>query len=261
MLVKKLILKICNKLGYRIEKVNNFPDGEANIVYQHDKNEIDKLTKDLNIFSEKFPNCIGKEAKGDVNWSDVSIIREYLSDLRIKQFHDLINEVEKNGIKFDNSSIIDVGSGTGYLLRLIFSKYANLKLTGYDIYKELNQLASVLCPKANIIEKDVFADFSSLYDIVFCTQTIEHISYPEKVLNKLLKLCNDDGKLILTVPDGRYDTTPSVGIYPNKKGYWGHVNFWSIESWSVFIEKNINGKDFKVGLLANHKILYAIIFN
>lgn len=259
--MKKLILKLINLLGYKIEKINTHNDPKTAHADLVDTKEIKKLLDDLNAFSKKHPNCTAKEGKGSVNWSDISVTREYLTDLRIRQFHDLIKEVEKNNITIDNSSIVDVGSGTGYLLRIINNNYSNVKLTGFDNYKELNKLASFICPNAKILEKDIFSVFNSRYDIIFCTQTMEHLIDPKKAINNLLNGCNQNGALILTVPDGRMDRTKSVGKYKNNQGYWGHINFWSIESWEVFIGQSVKGRNFKVGMLASHNILYAIIHN
>ena len=46
---------------------------------------------------------------------------------------------------------------------------------------------------------------------------------------------------MITVPNGRIDT------------FEGHINFWSPESWKVFIESNISDQEFevKVGLIDN----------
>lgn len=259
--MKKLILKIINGLGYKVEKI--YQSNQSKTVYNDliNPEEIEKLLIDLNAFSEKHANCLAIEAKGKVNWSDVSTIRDYLTDLRIRQFHDLIKEVEKNNITIDNSSIVDVGSGTGYLLRIINNNYSNVKLTGFDNYKELNTLASFICPNAEILEKDIFSVFNSRYDFIFCTQTMEHLIDPKKAINNLLNGCNQNGALILTVPDGRMDRTNSVGKYKNNQGYWGHINFWSIESWEVFIGQSVKGRNFKVGILDPHNILYAVIHN
>jgi hypothetical protein len=41
----------------------------------------------------------------------------------------------------------------------------------------------------------------------------------------------NEGVLVVTVPDGRNDT------------FLGHINFWSPESWKIFIEAQC--KDFK----------------
>ena len=79
------------------------------------------------------------------------------------------------------------------------------------------------------------------FDIVFCTEVLEHLLYPHIALQNIIHLSQDSGVIMITVPNGRIDT------------FEGHINFWSPESWKVFIESNISDQEFevKVGLIDN----------
>ncbi len=62
-------------------------------------------------------------------------------------------------------------------------------------------------------------------DVVSCTEVLEHLLYPRLGLSKLLACLNPGGFLVLTVPEGRTDHAEQ------------HINFWSPESWKVFLEE------------------------
>ena len=61
---------------------------------------------------------------------------------------------------------------------------------------------------------------------------------------------SQNGILIITVPNGRMDTS------------FRHINFWSPESWEIFIKEHANKKYvLDIGLFNNYKNNYAIIKN
>jgi len=60
-------------------------------------------------------------------------------------------------------------------------------------------------------------------------------------------MVKDKGILLITVPNGRNDT------------FAGHINFWSPESWDVFIEENSGGLEFSTGKVES-TLLYAVIY-
>ncbi|MCK4934746.1 MAG: methyltransferase domain-containing protein [Simkaniaceae bacterium] len=65
-----------------------------------------------------------------------------------------------------------------------------------------------------------------LADVIFCTEVLEHLQHPESAITHLLTLKKDAGVLILTVPNGRIDSSAQ------------HINFWSPESWKIFLQKS-----------------------
>ena len=189
-------------------------------------------------------SCAGELAavEGDTSivWNAKGV-RSYLADDRIVFFHDVIDAARSTGVEFFGKNVADVGSGTGYLLRLI-QEHSPARLVGYDMYEALNIVASVICPSAEIVTGDLFKQPSEAHDIVFCMETLEHQIDPTLALRQLMKYVKPGGTLILTVPDGRKDTTDPGGKYPGGTGYYGHVNFWSIESFTYFVSATLGSE-------------------
>ncbi len=73
--------------------------------------------------------------------------------------------------------------------------------------------------------------------------------YPEVALKNIIDMMGKDSACLITVPNGRLDQ------------YEGHINFWSPESWEVFIKSNSGGLHFKIGTINNNKNNFALISN
>jgi SAM-dependent methyltransferase len=174
-------------------------------------------------------------------WSDPEQAREYLSDRRLRFFHDLLDAVEAQGVPLSGTRVADVGSGTGYLLRKLHRRYPQSELTGYDTYPEITRLARHLCPAASFAHRDLYDLEGTRFHAVFCTEVLEHLFRPAEAVQRLLGLLEEGGVLVLTVPDGRADSFPALEPLENGRGHWGHVNFWSPESWPLFLERAAPG--------------------
>lgn len=252
--MKKLLIRIFNKLGYqvrfRITKLKN---------YQVDSNEIASLDADLKKYASEIGENKVLQNDKEIDWSDIKVIRGYLDNSRITLFHKVIELLGKHNIDPSGKKVLDLGSGTGYLLRLIGEEFDNTKIVGYDTYAEFNKVAAYICPDMKLHEKDLFSDYDSKYDLIFCTETLEHVIHPGDAINNMKKNLNEGGAIILTVPDGRVDTYGSHGMYPNKKGYWGHINFWSLESWDIFLKKNFENMKVTTGHVGDFNVIYGVI--
>lgn len=87
------------------------------------------------------------------------------------------------------------------------------------------------------------------------TEVLEHLVHPEAALRKLAKVGRT---LLLTVPDGRRDTTEAMQFNPEWGSYRGHVNFWSPESWAVWLKRELPNHVIHTGPLTTRK-MYAIV--
>jgi len=223
------------------------------------KKEISRLEADLALFAKKYPDCVGKEAKGEVNWSDPSVIREYLHDARIALFYEATSLLDHSNCMSNCREILEFGSGTGFLLRILHDKYPEISLTGYDIYPQLLTLSKFLSPHATFHQKDLFTVLEEQFDLVICMETLEHLIDPNQAVRQILSTTKSSGSVFLTVPNGRLDSLPSYGLLPNQKGYWGHIHFWSPESWKLFLAPFQSHFQIETGELQNRRYLYALL--
>jgi 2-polyprenyl-3-methyl-5-hydroxy-6-metoxy-1,4-benzoquinol methylase len=190
--------------------------------------------------------------------SSVRELRSYLSDGRIVFFDDLIAICDRLGVELDDRQVADIGTGTGYLLRAVDRRAPSAELHGYDTFAEMLELARLLCPRA-VFEPESLYSIEEKFEVVFCTEMLEHVVHPDEALQHLSRLVLPGGVLVLTVPDGRKDREPAKEMRGDGMAYWGHINFWSPESWPIFLRRELpEAVGIEVGPLVTGK-LYAVI--
>lgn len=193
----------------------------------------------------------------DSKWSNPEVVLGYLEPKRIEFYHTIINELVKNGINFDNKITADFGTCTGYLLRIIANKFKPLKLYGYDYNDMFVKLATHLVPIAQITKHNILSKNDLKYDIILITEVIEHLTDPDTAIKNLTSSLNKNGKLIISIPDGRKDRFSAGEGSIDGVSFSGHINFWSIESFELYLRKFFS-KD-KICIINLDKSLLAII--
>lgn len=110
-------------------------------------------------------------------------------------------EKEKNK---EQIKILDIGCGTGIAVTFPFASLG-YSITGVDIDKDSINWAQEknIYPNANFI-CGFLEKLSNLknFDIIICSETLEHISNPKEFLINFKKYLNPEGIVILTVPNG-----------------------------------------------------------
>jgi 2-polyprenyl-3-methyl-5-hydroxy-6-metoxy-1,4-benzoquinol methylase len=108
----------------------------------------------------------------------------------------ILGVLEKKGV----SKIIDLGCGDGGLILSILKNYKNKKITGVDISPR-----RVLDLKKKIVgQKFLCRDISSpklgknKFDLVICTQVIEHVENDRKLVNEIFKILKPKGYLYIS---------------------------------------------------------------
>lgn len=136
--------------------------------------------------------------------------------------------LDKNFKEHSNISILEIGSGLGYLTYSL--NKAGYKTTGLDISKE-----AVLKAKecyGNFYETgDIFelAKFkNNKYDCVIMTEIIEHVEDPKGFIGACLSLLKGGGKLIVTTPNK--SATPTGTIW---QGDIPAVHLWFFAEESI----------------------------
>ena len=169
----------------------------------------------------------------DPSWSD-EVKRVYEHDLReiwdstiarhvfnmyhaqLELFFSLVDETTKEAAKRSHSEIttcriLDVGCAQGTLaLKLAEQGH---KVTAIDLRQGFLDYAQsrwthgdIQFIQGNVLELDLSNEIEQQngFDIIFANQIIEHLVYPLDMVEALTALLNDNGKLIVTTPNGQY---------------------------------------------------------
>lgn len=100
------------------------------------------------------------------------------------------NFVEKSAKKLkEGSKVLDAGAGPCPYKK--FFSHCNYESTDYI---DPNKILDFTCKLDDIPKK------SESYDAIVCTEVLEHVEYPQKVMNEFHRILKKNGKLFLTVP-------------------------------------------------------------
>ncbi|MEM2614281.1 MAG: class I SAM-dependent methyltransferase [Nitrososphaerota archaeon] len=174
------------------------------------------------------------------------IIRRY----HVKRLISVKSELERILKAYENGILLDVGCGDGSYLALLKNKYNFL--IGVDI--SIRSLKTAKNKTKNMdsgVIEFILADaryipiISSSADVVLCSEVLEHIEAPEKVICELFRVARC--LLLITVPVlNVLRKLAKITRYANKinelEKYIGHINM-NIHSWWIdIISKVANEK-------------------
>lgn len=101
-------------------------------------------------------------------------------------------------------SILDVGCGEGFILEHLRQEGVSTRLEGVEYNKHSIFLGKQLHPHITIREGDIYQlpYENNSFDVVLCSEVLEHLEYPEKALVELNRVARKYA--IITVPNEPY---------------------------------------------------------
>jgi 2-polyprenyl-3-methyl-5-hydroxy-6-metoxy-1,4-benzoquinol methylase len=119
---------------------------------------------------------------------------------------------------------IDVGCGDGDLLSHLAGQFPLAIFTGIDTNEKSISRASVRnVPRCSFLCES-FAVVEGLFDIVICSEVMEHVEASDRLLDKLRDLVTPGGYLSISTPSGWMYRTPRLyNIYKlvkNPRRFW-----------------------------------------
>jgi SAM-dependent methyltransferase len=156
------------------------------------------------------------------------LLAEYLAPERL----DFYDEVASVASQYAGRSVVDVGCGSGNLLRAVLDRVAQERGTGVERVLALDHARSALRRAAELVPEaegrlfDLMSDDlgGERFELVLCTEVLEHLRRPQHARDFLVRACAPQGTVIVTVPDGAIDA------------WKGHVNFWTHDEFRAFFE-------------------------
>jgi len=162
-------------------------------------------------------------------------------------------------------SLLDIGTGSGYLLSFLESEYPKASFAGLEYDSRLVELSKKKVKNANIKQGNAenFNFENSKFDVIVSLQVIEHLYNPSLMLNRIKSHLNQDGILVLT--------TPNLECLSAKimKGKWhgyrpDHVSLKSNTEWKTTIEKHgfksiYCGSTFFTGIPVMNKLPFGLL--
>jgi SAM-dependent methyltransferase len=98
-------------------------------------------------------------------------------------------------------SLLEIGCGTGFVLRGFRSTFPTLKLTGSDVLCEGLFFASKRVPEATLMQMDARCiPFENEFDVLGAFDVLEHIKEDEVVIQQMHQAAKPGGGIIVTVP-------------------------------------------------------------
>jgi 2-polyprenyl-3-methyl-5-hydroxy-6-metoxy-1,4-benzoquinol methylase len=153
-------------------------------------------------------------------YRDDRLLSEYLGAERAGFYEEVAEIVAREHPR----AVIDVGCGAGSLLRAVVERTAPERVVGVDHARAGVDRARQLVPSGEFRAQSLYdLDPTETFDLVLCTEVLEHLRHPEAAAAVLVRLCANSGTILITVPDGAQDT------------YKGHVNFWSKDELEIFL--------------------------
>jgi methionine biosynthesis protein MetW len=109
----------------------------------------------------------------------------------------------------NNSRVLEIGCATGFMSEYL-RKIKNCYVLGVECDTEMAKLAATRCDilmQGKIDDKafqnkiDAVVKEKGQFDIVFMSQVIEHIAFPNEVLVKIKDWLTDNGSLVISLPN------------------------------------------------------------
>lgn len=109
-------------------------------------------------------------------------------------------------IDFPAKTILDVGSASGWFISKIQEKFPKTKCYGIDIYDKAIIHGKKLYPKIAFAVADArkmpFKNES--FDVVVCTEVLEHVDDPKSVLLEIKRVLRKDGVGVIELDSGSW---------------------------------------------------------
>lgn len=161
--------------------------------------------------------------------------------------------------------ILDVGCGTGNkMLSLLDAGYKNT--VGVEYNPEAYQEMVAKHQQLRIVEGNAeeLAGFGGgFFDLVYCSQVLEHLPYPEKAVSEAYRVLKRGGAYVIGIPNGNHlDDILSRVVQKVLYGKYDHLQRFTLKSISKILERNsfkiveVSARKDALPMLLDHRIKF-----
>lgn len=135
---------------------------------------------------QRYVKCYEKIGQRNINGTHAESERERRR--RLKPILKFIGDTE-------HKKVVDIGCNQGFLLSLLKGYKVGVDIA-VNVLKESKKkgLESICCNAENLCFK------SECFDIIICTDILEHVLNPENVLKELYRILDKKGHLFIEIP-------------------------------------------------------------
>lgn len=151
-------------------------------------------------------NMVNKQQLKNI-WYQVPPSYYYSLNLGQRWWHDKKWEVLKKLMTdndFSPKTILEIGCAAGHLTKFTQDLFPRARVYGIDIYKPAIIEAKMRYPEINFQVADAHKlPFKKNYfDLVLCSETIEHVLEPNKMLAEIKRVISPKGHVVLEMDSG-----------------------------------------------------------
>ncbi len=166
----------------------------------------------------------------------------FLQKFLINNFYTVLSQEIS---KLHPNSILDAGCGEGFILHHLEIAKIGKKLSGFDFMDDAINIGKKQYPTLDLKKGDIYHidAKSSSYDVVLCSEVLEHLERPEEALKELIRVSKK--YVVLSVPHEPYFMLGNFLRGKNVKRFGNdidHVQHWTNKQFGRFVSKYLTIK-------------------
>lgn len=126
-------------------------------------------------------------------------------------------------IEKEPKRVLDVGCASGWFLSEVKRKYPKSKCVGVDVYEKATNYGRKKYKELELISADAhnLPFKTSSFDLVICTEVLEHVDSPDTVLSEIKRVLVKNGHAIIEMDTGNFLFRIAWYWWTNlRKGVW-----------------------------------------